>query len=256
MHLLNQRLTNSIVWQYLKFGAAGAVLLLVFCCSTQSYADIVTLDASQDTTIYSNLVNNNGGGHNFGISGFANNGNERRFLVEFDLASIAPGSIVNSVSLGLNVIQATSGGGNFQLFRVDTDWGEGAGVGNQGSGAAAGDATWNESQFGLAGWTGGVAGGSFFTPLLDEITIDSVGVATFNSSSNFVNAVQDIVDNPSQNFGFIIVGTDAGSALRFGSIEGGSASSLSVDFTAIPEPGSLGILGVLGAVVMLRRRRG
>lgn len=241
-----------IFWQQLKF---GAVLLAVFCCSVQSRADVVTLDASEDTTIYSNLPGNSGGGHNFGISGFANNGNERRMLVQFDLASISPGSTINNVSLDLNVIQANSGGGNFQLFRVDTQWGEGTQTGNQGSAAAAGDATWNQAQAGSVDWAGGVAGGSFFAPLLDQITINSTGIATFNSSSNFVSAVQDIVDNPSQNFGFIIVGTDANSALRFGSIEGDQPASLDVDFTAVPEPASIGILGFLATVVTLRRRR-
>ena len=230
-----------------------SIVAAVFAISVGStcQASTVTLSATQDTTIYSNLVNNSGGGHAFGIAGFANNGNERRYLVQFDLTGIAPGSTVNSAQLDLVVEQIGISGGNFELHQVNAAWGEGTQTGNQGGAASAGDATWNASQFGSVNWA--TPGGTFFTPVLNTTNITSTGTSSFNTSANFVSAIQTIVDNPSQNFGFIISTTDSASAIRIGTREGGNAPSLVVDFTAVPEPTTLPIL-LLGLVGLSRRR--
>ena len=226
-----------------------------FLCFQTSACDAqtVTLSAVEDTTIYSNVVDNNGGGHAFNIAGTANNGNERRSLLRFDLSGIAPGSIVNSASLDLDITQVGNTGGTFQLFRLDTDWAEGRGVGNQGAAALAGEATWNSAEFGSVDWT---PGGSFFPQLLSDVSITSTGVSSFSSSDNFIDAIQSIVDDPTQNFGFLISSSSgAGSAIRIGSREGGSAASLSVDFTAIPEPTGISILALSLAGLCLRRSK-
>ena len=202
-------------------------------------ADTITLSATEDTTIYSNLVNNSGGGHNFGIAGQASNGNDRRFLLRFDLTGIAPGSTVTSAQLDLDILQVGNSGGSFELFRIDTDWGEGTQTGNQGNAAGAGDATWNEAEFGSVDWT---PGGSFFDPVLSNVQVSSTGISSFNSSANFTSAIQAIVDDPTQNFGFLISSPDTNSAVRIGSREGASAPQLSVEFTAVPEPTTLPIL--------------
>jgi len=230
-------------------------VLVVAVATVQTNAQTITqsFSATADSTIYSNNVDNNGGGNLFGIAGFANNGNERRFLTQFDLSSIAPGSIVTSASLDLNVAQSNSGGGNFELYRVDTAWNEGIQSGNQGAAATTGEVTWNEAQNGLVDWTDG---GSFFSPVLSQASITSNGPATLTSSADFVSAVQALVDDPTSNFGFILVGQDPGSALRFDTSDAGVAPSLSVSFTSVPEP-TTGLLGLslLGGLLLQRRKR-
>ena len=129
---------TSLIYRTLTVFASVCFLCLqTSVCSAQ-----ISLDAIEDTTIYSENVDNNGGEHAFSIAGTANNGNERRSLLQFDLSGIAPGSLVNSASLDLDITQVGNTGGTFQLFRLDTDWAEGRGVGNQGAAALAGEATW------------------------------------------------------------------------------------------------------------------
>ena len=226
------------------------ILFATFASTTT--ADTVTIDASADTTIYSNQVNNNGGGNAFTISGIANNGASRRMLLNFDLTGVAPGSVITSASLNVTVNQASSGGGNFQLFQVDTDWVEGNKTGNQGSIASNGEATWNEAQRNVLDWTDG---GSFLAPLLNQTSITAVGTSNFATSTNFVSAAQSMVDTPANNFGFIVIGTDASSALRFDTRDSGQVAQLTLEFTAIPEPTSGLVLGLGCLFVAIRRRR-
>ena len=241
---------TSLIYRALTvFASACFLCFQTSVCNAQT----VNLDATEDTTIYSENVDNNGGGHAFSIAGTANNGNERRSLLQFDLSGIAPGSLVNSASLDLDITQVGNTGGTFQLFRLDTDWAEGRGVGNQGAAALAGEATWNSAEFGSVDWT---PGGSFFPQLLSEVSITSTGEASFSSSDNFIDAIQSIVDDPTQNFGFLISSSSgAGSAIRIGSREGGSAASLSVDFTAIPEPTGISVLALSLVGLCLRRSK-
>ena len=155
---------TSLIYRTLTVFASVCFLCLqTSVCSAQ-----ISLDAIEDTTIYSENVDNNGGGHAFNIAGTANNGNERRSLLRFDLAGIALGSTVNSASLDLDITQVGNTGGVFQLFRLDTDWAEGRGVGNQGAAALAGEATWNSAEFGSVDWA--TPGGSFFPQLLSEVS--------------------------------------------------------------------------------------
>ena len=241
---------TSLIYRALTvFASACFLCFQTSVCNAQT----VNLDATEDTTIYSENVDNNGGGHAFSIAGTANNGNERRSLLQFDLSGIAPGSLVNSASLDLDITQVGNTGGTFQLFRLDTDWAEGRGVGNQGAAALAGEATWNSAEFGSVDWT---PGGSFFPQLLSEVSITSTGEASFSSSDNFIDAIQSIVDDPTQNFGFLISSSSGdGSAIRSGSREGGSAASLSVDFTAIPEPTGISVLALSLVGLCLRRSK-
>lgn len=234
---------------------AAAMITAQFGVAANAHAQQVTLSATADTTVYSNNVNNNGGGHSFGIAGVANNGNVRNMLLLFDLSGIAPGSTVNSARLDLNVSQIGNTGGNFELFQVDTNWNEGSKTGNQGSAATAGEATWNEAEFGSTNWL--TPGGTVFAPLLDTVSITTVGANSFTNTANFTSAVQAMVDNPTQNFGFRISSQDPNSAIRIGAREGGGEASLVVDFTtAVPEPtSSVFVMLGLGGLILRRSKR-
>ena len=225
---------------------------LTLFCGTLG-AQTFDFDAVADATIYSNVADNNGGGHGFSIAGRANNGNERRTLLLFDLSSIAPGTSVQSASLDLAVNRIGSvGGGTFELFELDTRWNEGVGTGNQGAAALAGEVTWNEAQSGVVDWTDG---GSFSPTLLSQNTISSVGTTSFESTLDFTSAVQRMIDNPATNFGFILRSTDPSSAVRLDTRDSGTPARLSVNVSVVPEPMAGVLIGfaLLGGV--LRRRR-
>jgi len=225
--------------------------------ATFANADTVTINADADTTIYSDNVDNNGGGHNFGIAGFSNSGNERRLLMLFDLTGIAAGSTINQVSLDIDALRVNRGGGDFRLYRVNRGWGEGNKSGNRGAAATSGEATWADARYPNLDWVNSAQGGSWFAPILDQASINSTGVATFDSSTAFVSSLQAMLDNPSENWGFLIRGIDNNvGAVRFGTREGGSAARLNVDFTrAVPEPGSMSLLLAAGVGLIFRRRR-
>ncbi len=208
---------------------AAAMITAQLGVTSNAHAQQISVTASADTTVYSNAVNNNGGGHSFGIAGIANNGNRRNMLLLFDLSGITPGATVSSARLDTNISQIGNAGGNFELYQIDTAWGEGNKTGNQGSAATAGEATWNEAAFGTTTWP--TPGGTFFAPLLSNASITTVGVNSFSTTANFTTAVQAMVDDPAQNFGFLISSQSPNSAIRIGSREGGAAATLVVDFT-------------------------
>jgi hypothetical protein len=123
------------------------------------------------------------------------------------------------------------------LRRVLADWGEGASEatrgGAGGAAAMAGDATWNARFFGTASWT--TPGGDFSgTVSASQSVSGTSGTAIFNSPG-LVADVQAWVNNPTTNFGWILVAQDeTDAAVRFGSRESATAPSLVIEYTAGP----------------------
>ncbi len=109
------------------------------------------------------------------------------------------------------------------MRRVLADWGSAASMagGNEGAGGAAlvGDATWQHTFFSSAFWAS--PGGDFSPTVSASAMIDGIGFHTFTSTPELVADVQDFVDNPSGNFGWVIVGDElfSGTAKRYDSRE-------------------------------------
>lgn len=212
-----------------------------------------TFNALQDTTIYdSGNVNGSGQGMFVGASG---GGVMQRGLVEFDLSSIAVGSIVTSVTLTMHVNSIGSGGTTetITLNTISQDWNAGiAGAGGAtkggGSGVApnAGDATWTSS--GFSAWT---AGGAFNSTISDSLSIGSTGFHAF-TGVNLISDVQAWVDNSSLNYGWLLRGNEStpGSSKRFSTSEntGGGGSYvpvLTIEYQAavVPVPAAVWLFG-------------
>lgn len=194
----------------------GTVLLIAISVKTQI---TINITPTKDNSIYSESVtNSNGEGKLF--SGRTNNGDIRRALLNFDIvANIPSGATITNVTLNLE--QDNSGPGatndNYDLHPLTIDWGEGTSSGSgTGAPAVAPDATWNDAMFGTSTWT--TAGGDFL-PSVAQSTIDATnGIKTW-SSANMITNVQAWLDNPSTNFGWILIGNEVtdGTARRFGS---------------------------------------
>jgi hypothetical protein len=183
----------------------------------------VVLTPSKDNTLYQS--SNGGLSNGAGIHIFAGNtrfGNPRRALLAFDVASqVPPGSRVTRVSLTMRVSQTPAGAEPMRIHRVSRDWGEGtsnAGNSSDGDGAPAkaGDATWIHTFFPSQQWTNE---GGDFTPAADA-TASVANIGTWESAE-MIARVQEWVDQPDANFGWIVIGNenDSSTAKRFDSRE-------------------------------------
>ncbi len=223
-----------------------AMLLVLW--TGEAGAAMVVLAPAKDNTLYESVtgVISNGAGENLFAGRTAGN-LTRRAVLAFDVASQVPaGSTVNSASLRLTVTRSSSPTSSIvSIHPVTREWGEGvsnAGA-NEGSGAAAssGDATWVHTFFPGELWS---SPGGDFEPVASA-TFPVGGLATYTWSSAELTAdVQQWVDNPGSNFGWIMIGNEGGpnTAKRFASRENplsGVRPSLTVDYTPPSGGGTL-----------------
>lgn len=174
----------------------------------------VTIGASKDNTLYESLTGNvsNGAGEHFFVGKTAT-GNTRRALIAFDIpGNIAAGTTIENVVLTLNLslTNISNKAQTIELHRVTADWGEGTSnagsPGGPGSAASSGDATWLHRFFDRDTWL--VPGGDFSTTVSGSQEVDGVGTYTWASTDEMVADVQGWLDDPSSNFGWILIGNE------------------------------------------------
>lgn len=247
--------------------------------------NVVQVTPSKDNTLYETDVGgdaSNAVGPQFfagRVGGFGGQVGLRRGLIAFDVASSVPaGATIDSVTLTVwcSRVPILDNGNARQhdLHRATANWGEGtsdAGIGG-GAGAAptAGDATWVDAFFPSTPWTS--LGGDFVGAFSSSISVPSTGSYVFASTPQLVADVQDMLDNPAGNFGWVVRGDEvtSGVARGFDSREGpayplynGTAPVLEIHFTpgsvnvpALTSWGKLALAGLLlGAGVLLVSRR-
>lgn len=188
-------------------------------------AETLVVEAAKDTSLYSEGALSNGqgdalfAGRTLGSFGTG----DRRALIQFDLEGVLPdAATIDSVSLSLYVSKVPSSGGPdapFRIHRVTREWGEGASdagsPGGRGAAAQPGDATWQDSDFGVQAWT--QPGGDFEPTFSSEEVVSGLGFY-FWYGEGLLQDVLSWLENPSSNFGWIIVGEQSsGSAVRFDS---------------------------------------
>jgi len=237
--------------------------------------DTLTLQSVADTTLFSIGPDNNLGGAGFFNAGTAGNGYLNRALLRFDLTIIPSGSQIIGVSLSMDVVREPASDRQNSLFslrRVFVPWGEGIQVPAEptspglGSLAVLGEATWNHRFAGGAPWDmpGGRAGTDFSTVLSSTAFVYGIGdPVQFETTPELIADLQHWVDNPGANFGWLMM-TESEDVRRtarsFASRESGFGPTLTVEFTPVPEPSSLALLGlsagVMGWVLGRRPRQG
>jgi spore coat protein A len=222
--------------------------LAVFC---SIHADTATLPASRDSTLYETAPITEDAGNGSGdytFTGVTKDGFARRALIVFDVtAAIPAGASINSVQLKLNVSRVPNplNPTNVALHRVTADWGEGASdaSGEEGEGQsppADGDATWRHRFYDTLFWTS--SGGDYSATASATISIGDEALYTWGSTAGMVADVQQWLDVPADNFGWIVVAdeTDTKNTKRFDSREfsAGVEPELVIDYTPVEAVGS------------------
>ena len=226
-------------------------------------ADMMQISASRDTTLYESPTGalGNGSGQYF-FAGTTNQPQLRRALVAFETTSILPeNALIQSVTLRLHVASTSTQTNNFSLYRMTSNWTEGASdaTGTEGSGtiALAGDATWLHSSLPGALWN--TTGGDFNSVASAMLSIGDLGFYSWTSAQMTAD-FRAWVANPQSSFGWMLRGDEsaAGTTRRFDSSESFDstfAPTLVIEYSIVPAPGSLALLSISSALALGKRRR-
>jgi hypothetical protein len=139
----------------------------------------------------------------------------RRALLAFAVSdSIPAGAVIDSVQLTMHVSkERTSASRATSLHRVTADWGEGTsdsgGAGGGGGTATTNDATWVYRFFNTVTWT--TPGGDFNASASATKNITTLGTYTWKSAQMKTD-VQGWLDTPANNFGWVMLGDESGTA--------------------------------------------
>lgn len=198
---------------------------------------VVSLNPVKDNTLVENATGSRSNGAGDIFVGLNNDMNRiRRGLLAFDIAGNVPsGATINSVSLTMWANRTQVGDQTIELHKALADWGE-AGSSGRGSGGNAelGDATWLHTFYDNQFWAN--AGGDF-SPLASgaQLIGESGAAYSWGSTGQMVDDVQGWLDDPSANFGWVLVGDESQrSSKRFDSRESSNAARrplLTIDYT-------------------------
>lgn len=131
----------------------------------------------------------------------------RRGVLAFDIAgNIPPGATITAVSLTANMSKRPQSiAFVMELHKLLADWGEGTSLatGEEGMGAPAtpNDATWRHRFFDTIFWN--AQGGDFSATVSASQSVGDIGHYTW-SSAQMVADVQEWLNNPASNFGWLM----------------------------------------------------
>ncbi|HEX5472840.1 MAG TPA: DNRLRE domain-containing protein [Lacipirellulaceae bacterium] len=159
-------------------------------------------------------------------------------LFRWDISSIPAGSTVQSVTVELNVTGSSKN--SYDVFALDRAWEELS-------------ATWQRYATG-SNWAGaGASGvGDADSAVLGEISAKSKGIYQIDFSAAGIAAVQNWIDNPSQNYGIIIKDYTQSKAVEVTTSEYKTASlrpKLIINFTPPQSVNNTALVGNLRPVV-------
>jgi len=192
------------------------IIMLCVCLVSLSLPGLsqntIDIQAKMDNTLYESAggnISNGAGVHIF--AGKTNKGSIRRALIAFDIeGNIPTGSSIESVTLTLNMSKSTAGITPVSLHSLTSEWGEGTSdaASNEGGGASAtdDDATWIFSFYNIVSWMN--IGGDFNSSQSATTDVGGLGKYTWGSTAGMVSDVQKWLDNPKENYGWILLGEE------------------------------------------------
>ncbi len=130
-------------------------------------------------------------------------------LLRWDVSSIPAGSVVQSVSLQLDIFNATGTG--YGIFSLERDWNEN-------------EATWNQASSGMSWASPGASGGSD-RGSASLGTVTGGGLQSFVLNPDGVARVQQWINDPATNFGLILADSASTDGMDARSSEYGTAAS-------------------------------
>jgi hypothetical protein len=190
----------------------AALLLGLPCLAT---AQLANLNPSKDNTLYQYVPDEGDLSNALGIHFFTGEtglGELRRGVLAFDIAGNIPaGSTILGVTLSLNMSRtALDDARTIELHKMLADWGEGtsqaSGDEGQGAPATTNDATWRHRFFDTVFWT--TEGGDFSATVSASQSVGPIGVYTWSSSQMRAD-VQSWLDDPANNFGWVVLGDES-----------------------------------------------
>lgn len=196
----------------------------------------ITLNPSQDNTLYeADDPRSSGQGANI-FAAYTNREKIRRGLIQFDLSDIPTEAAIESASLSMRVNRSRGVPEDLKLHKTLMAWGEGMSNsqsrgGGQGVPAAEGDATWLHTFYPDQFWN--TPGGDFEAEASAVVSdVSGSGEITW-SDAGLVSDAQFWLENPDQNFGWTILSNETirRSAKRFGSRESNVSPVLTLTYS-------------------------
>jgi len=238
-------------WQVGSLRPLSCGGLLAACFPMLACADFVTLHPVADTTLFSTYPDNNLGASTQLVAGSNASSQPRRALIRFDPTSQIPANAkIQSVALTMRVMTEPPNGGIasvFDLHRLLVDWGEGTGTSKSGIQAKNGEATWNARFYPATLWSqaGAAVSSDYSASVSASLFVGGLANYTFNSTSGLVADVQQWLNSPASNFGWILLSESEGTAYtvrRFASREDlQNSPTLQVQYLIPSPPKILGI---------------
>jgi hypothetical protein len=212
-------------------------------------AATIDINPSKDNTLYEYVASDgdrsNALGDHF-FAGMTAQAEIRRGVIAFDIAGNIPaGSTITSVTLTLNMSRTISGDETVELHKLLADWGEGTSNANseegQGAPATPNDATWRHRFYDTVFWTN--MGGDFSLTTSASQVVGDIGLYVW-TSAQMVADVQSWLDDPTNNFGWLVLGDESTSptSKRFDTRESATPPVLTVEYTE-PAPFTLSAQG-------------
>jgi hypothetical protein len=214
---------------------------LGFAGATAATANVINITPTKDNTLYeyepAEGDRSNGAGFHF-FAGENGMGELRRGVLAFDVEETIPaGSTITAVTLTMNMSMTPAGPETVELHKLLADWGEGTSHAPMGEGdgapATPNDATWRHRFFDTIFWT--TEGGDFSATVSASQSVGGVGQYMW-SSAQMVADVQEWLDSPASNFGWLVLGNEltTATAKRFDTRESASPPVLTIQY--IPGP--------------------
>jgi hypothetical protein len=191
----------------------ATIALIVFFNPLPARTETAWVPADRDTT----LIEDSGGALSSGAGSalYVGRTNQavdgiRRGLLRFDVASAIPRHAkIESVALHLTALPGNPGASPVHVYRVLSDWGEGASISAGGRGAPSepGDATWIHTFYDTDFWK--YAGGHFVKKASTVFVVDGPGEYTVTGSHELLADVRHWKAARSRNYGWILIGDES-----------------------------------------------